>query len=655
MKLKGFKKSDGSIAKIYTDPTLTESDSPADAASVKAKDDLLQQGITNKANYAAGLNTRLSELENGAPSIIAPKVTEWLDANVDPTGSAVTVDSSLTIAGSAADAKKTGDELSNLKSDLSEIAEEQIGKNLVDPAGVIVGYVDSNGTIDTTSTTYRATGYVPVSSGETYAFSAFDANNYRKTSRYTCAFYNASKEFISGSYTNTQSTNQLIVSAPSGAVYFRGCCGGNPSKLQLEHNTTVTPFSDYTRSVVIIADIPKLDELDELINDNVEVTNSSNLCDMDTCVVGLLEGNGKVSSSDAVSLRYKTSDFIPVNASSVYTMSIWADVNTPISSQRCIMLCFDSEKSVISGTYISTDSTHSIQQEIPSNAAFVRISSNANLMMLNNGDVPTAYVNYDHKVYLAFDIKESSLPYQNYLYKKKWVVCGDSFTNDGGTGTKMPSGVYKGQPYTYPWIIGTRQNMEIVKFFGGGRTLAFPAEPGTFANSLTNPSASYYYQNIPSDVDYITFYLGINDEHHATGGGDGEDSTGVIPLGTIDDNDTTTYYGAWNVVLTWLITNRPNAHIGIIVTNGLSIEGYRTAQIAIARKYGIPFIDLNGDDRTPAMLRSVNPNIPSTIKQALIAKWAVDPTGTGGTVNTHPNDAAQLFESTFIENFLRSI
>lgn len=119
MKLKGFKKSDGSIAKIYTDPTLTESDSPADAASVKAKDDLLQHGITNNANYAAGLNTRLSELENGAPSIIAPKVTEWLNANVDPTGSAVTVDSSLTIAGSAADAKKTGDEISDLKSDLN--------------------------------------------------------------------------------------------------------------------------------------------------------------------------------------------------------------------------------------------------------------------------------------------------------------------------------------------------------------------------------------------------------------------------------------------------------------------------------------------------------------------------------------------------------
>jgi hypothetical protein len=192
-----------------------------------------------------------------------------------------------------------------------------------------------------------------------------------------------------------------------------------------------------------------------------------------------------------------------------------------------------------------------------------------------------------------------------------------------------------------------------LQFFDGGRTLAFPAEPGAFVNSLTNPSATYYYQNIPSDADYITIYLGINDEHHSPGssGGDGEDNTGEIPLGTIDDTTTATYLGAWNVVLTWLITNRPNAHIGIIVTNGIANkDSYRQGQIAIAEKYGIPYIDMNGDARTPAMLRTSNPNIDANVKQTLIEKWSVNyPT------NLHPNDAAQLFESTFIENFLRSL
>jgi hypothetical protein len=99
-----------------------------------------------------------------------------------------------------------------------------------------------------------------------------------------------------------------------------------------------------------------------------------------------------------------------------------------------------------------------------------------------------------------------------------------------------------------------------------------------------------------------------------------------------------------------LIVNRPNAHIGIIVTNGIAgNDNYRLAQIEMATKYGIPYIDLNGDSHTPAMLRTSNPNIPADIKTALIAKWRVS------SSNTHPNDAAHIFESTCIENFLRSL
>lgn len=50
-------------------------------------------------------------------------VTQWLTDNVDPVGSAVVVDESLSISGAAADAKVTGDEISNLKSDLMTLSE----------------------------------------------------------------------------------------------------------------------------------------------------------------------------------------------------------------------------------------------------------------------------------------------------------------------------------------------------------------------------------------------------------------------------------------------------------------------------------------------------------------------------------------------------
>lgn len=57
-------------------------------------------------------------------------VTQWLTDNVDPVGSAVVVDTSLSISGAAADAKITGDELNDLKSDLKNISLSQLTEEL---------------------------------------------------------------------------------------------------------------------------------------------------------------------------------------------------------------------------------------------------------------------------------------------------------------------------------------------------------------------------------------------------------------------------------------------------------------------------------------------------------------------------------------------
>ena len=78
--------------------------------------------------------------------------------------------------------------------------------------------------------------------------------------------------------------------------------------------------------------------------------------------------------------------------------------------------------------------------------------------------------------------------------------------------------------------------------------------------------------------------------------------------------------------------------------------------IAAAKKYGLPWLDLNGDARTPAMIRSVNPDVADFVKDELKRRWAVDYDGSlTGSCNTHPNDAAHLYESYIIEQFLRGI
>lgn len=235
------------------------------------------------------------------------------------------------------------------------------------------------------------------------------------------------------------------------------------------------------------------------------------------------------------------------------------------------------------------------------------------------------------------------------LRGRKWAVCGDSFTAGNFSGSSAPvieSGRYQGHVATYPWLIASRANMEIQDLALGGRTLATPAD-GSFSNCFSDG----IYRTIAEDADIVTLYFGINDSHHRPGasGSDGEDVSGIIKLGTIDDADATTFYGAWNVVVPWILENRPDAHLGIIASNGCETDDYRLATIAIARKWGVPCLDLNGDERTPMMLRSTNPDISSEAKDIALAKWRV------GESNQHPNAAAHAFESTVIEHFLRTL
>lgn len=245
----------------------------------------------------------------------------------------------------------------------------------------------------------------------------------------------------------------------------------------------------------------------------------------------------------------------------------------------------------------------------------------------------------------------------NVLHGKKWAVVGDSFT--AGFASSRPSdwfiqeGKYKGKSKVYGYLIANRNNMTLQFLGAGGKTMATPSD-GSFANTFSLSE----YKNIDVDVDYITIYLGINDSHHAPGstGDDGENKSGEIPIGTIDDTTTATFYGAWNVVIPYLIEKHPFAHIGIIVSNGCDTEDYREAEIAIARKFGLPFIDLNGDDRTPCQLRSQNKSISSVARDLRTKAQSIDYDGSvTGTINKHPNKDAHAELADIIEGWLRTI
>lgn len=385
-----------------------------------------------------------------------------------------------------------------------------------------------------------------------------------------------------------------------------------------------------------------------------------NMVNPDTDVQGGLMSDGTISTEGSYA-NYETSAFIPVKQNTDYALTMYNVTNSYIQQSRKMILLYDGEKNIVAGSYQNVASSESVVFNTGT-ASYVRVC----------GGTGRFTANPDGTVYLQLEVGNEFTGFAEYnpsakkirnnfpeqTYGKKWVVFGDSFTHGGYNSEdgfdasvyKYQSGKYAGKNITYPYIIAERNDMEIVPFFAGGRTLANPAD-GSFTNSITNPACAGYYQNTPEDADYITIYLGINDSHHESGtsGGDGEDVTGVIPLGTIDDTDTSTFCGAWNVVLPWLMTNRPNAHIGIIVSNGVDRVEYRDATIAAAKKWGIPYLDLNGDERCPAMIRSKNPDISDEAKAIINEKWRVTET------NTHPNTAAQYYQSTFIEEWLRGL
>ena len=105
------------------------------------------------------------------------------------------------------------------------------------------------------------------------------------------------------------------------------------------------------------------------------------------------------------------------------------------------------------------------------------------------------------------------------------------------------------------------------------------------------------YNDIPKNSNLIIIFGGVNDFNHA------------IPLGTIDSVDSTTFYGALNIITVNLLKKFPTADFLFITpmktfgfknyphwnTNneaGHKLIDYRNAIINIAEKYSIMVLDL---------------------------------------------------------------
>ncbi len=244
------------------------------------------------------------------------------------------------------------------------------------------------------------------------------------------------------------------------------------------------------------------------------------------------------------------------------------------------------------------------------------------------------------KLFGEIDIVER----MNVLYGKKLVACGDSFTEYTAAKNGSPAHTFDNwdddwNTYkTYPYWIARRNKMLLVNEAVSGSTIT-----ALTSNSFSKTGGRY--TKLPKDADYIILKFGINDDAAHQN----------APIGTIDDTENTTFYGAWNVVLNYLTTNHPNAKIGIIITNGADLTNlalsipYMQATIEIAKKWGVSFLNEGLGEDLPLFYRSGRMDVSAEMRDLLYQRYRISGN------DAHPCVEWHRYESTVVENWLRGL
>lgn len=220
----------------------------------------------------------------------------------------------------------------------------------------------------------------------------------------------------------------------------------------------------------------------------------------------------------------------------------------------------------------------------------------------------------------------------NVLWGKKLVTAGDSYTEAAFSGDYAS---YNKKNYGY--YIAQRNNMTFVNSGISGSTMAIPSVASAGNRS---PFSVQRYLDVPADTDYLTIWFGINDSAYST-------------LGTINDTENTTFYGAWNKVLEYYLTNRPFMKVLIIVTtigvgDTTNAENFKQAIRDVAEKWGYPIMDWNNDKSIPAFFEKTGMSSAAKALRKNAYGW-------DGPVEGHPNPAWHEYESSIIEARLRMI
>jgi hypothetical protein len=211
------------------------------------------------------------------------------------------------------------------------------------------------------------------------------------------------------------------------------------------------------------------------------------------------------------------------------------------------------------------------------------------------------------------------------------------------------------------WI-AERNAMSLVNEAISGTTMAihrnYFLDPENFDEENAKHFANKRYKAIPDDADYLTLCFGLNETGHwPTNVNDANyptehpelAGTKIVPIGTSSDYTDKTTWGAWNLSLDYIIEHHPFLKIGIIIADAWMTQELHDTLIAIAKYWGIPYLDLKNGENVPLGISDRFYTTSSRARNLRTNAFRVSED------DSHPNLEAHKYRSTIIENFLRSL
>ena len=560
---------------------------------------------------------------------IPPAVTSWLEDNVTPVGGAVVVDTSLTVGVAAADAEVTGDRIKANLDSITNLDHNHYFEH--------VGYLKADGTYTTNPAQHSLTTY-PITAEPGDVFVYIGKSEYAAVA---ALFYDNTDTIIGNYICNSGETYGVEITAPASTAYvvFSSFeAAANPITLKILDNNNKSIASrlyfDLARNVDVISK---------------SLVSGHNMVDQTAIVSGYINN---ATHAIVAGGSYRTTGFIYIGKAGSYVKHI----NNPAALATYADRLYIYESPDVNDwrmTLVGEDLTNGFYRyDIPDACVGMMMmfsSGNSTITDIYIGEgntAPSPIPGFERQLNSRITIDYSQIrnapptptplayDYNSMLTGKTIYYMGDSATHGDFSSITPPvfdSGIYAGELKVYPFYIGNRTNMIVKNIAVNGATAA--TIPG---GTNMQWSANDNYKTVGADADYIIIWLGANDMWQN------------VPIGDVTSTDPTTFYGAYNVILSWLIANRPYAKIGIVASYWCTAS-YANAVKAIGARYGIPVLNYFDDPDVPVSVGSRRPDVASSVKNLRSDQYVVSAS------NTHGNAKFHELISYYIETWLKTL